>query len=160
MRVGLFLSERRITTYSPSPALLFIHTAIQVLVQVHPGNKLITRLQFQILFTSHQKSAHRRSRTENYQSEATARPKKRKTEEEPQDNSIAKSEAIEGRVHVVEVQNKTLRAENKLLKDTVVDLRNSIESKDMLIKDLRQSRDNLERLLDAAEKEHKRLREN
>lgn len=89
-----------------------------------------------------------------------ARPKKRKTEDEPQDNSIAKSEAIEGRVHVVEVQNKTLRAENKLLKDTVADLRNSIESKDMLIKDLRQSRDNLERLLDAAEKEHKRLREN
>lgn len=72
-----------------------------------------------------------------------ARPKKRKIGDEPQDNSITKSEAIEGRVHVVEVQNKTLRAENKLLKDTVEDLRNSIESKDMLIKDLRQSRDNL-----------------
>ncbi|KAG4253233.1 hypothetical protein FPRO03_07193 [Fusarium proliferatum] len=87
-----------------------------------------------------------------------ARPKKRKTEDEPQDNSIAKSEAIEGRVHTVEVQNKTLRAENKLLKDTVADLRNSIESKDMLIKDLRE--DILERLLDAAYQEHERSREN
>ncbi|KAF5641504.1 hypothetical protein F25303_6848 [Fusarium sp. NRRL 25303] len=88
------------------------------------------------------------------------RPKKRKTGNEPQNNSITKSEAIEGRVHVVEVQNRTLRAENKLLKDTVADLRNSIEGKDMLIKDLRQLRDNLERLLDAAYQEHERLREN
>ncbi|KAG7417459.1 hypothetical protein Forpe1208_v003812 [Fusarium oxysporum f. sp. rapae] len=60
-----------------------------------------------------------------------ARPKKKKHAEDEQVDLPVKSEA-EGQENALTVEIKMLRAENQLLKDSVTDLRNSIESKNML----------------------------
>ncbi|KAJ4052221.1 hypothetical protein NW761_003525 [Fusarium oxysporum] len=77
-----------------------------------------------------------------------ARPKKRKPTDEGQDDSIVKSEA-EGQENALNAENKILRAEIKLLKDSVTDLRIALASKTELIEELRQSR--------VAEREKSRL---
>ncbi|TVY77348.1 hypothetical protein Focb16_v007954 [Fusarium oxysporum f. sp. cubense] len=77
-----------------------------------------------------------------------ARPKKIKPTDEGQDDSIVKSEA-EGQENALNAENKILRAEIKLLKDSVTDLRIALASKTELIEELRQSRD--------AEREKSRL---
>ncbi|KAJ4277166.1 hypothetical protein BFJ70_g9291 [Fusarium oxysporum] len=69
-----------------------------------------------------------------------ARHKKRKPTDEGQDDSIVKSEA-EGQENALDAENKILRAEIKLLKDSVTDLRIALASKTELIEELRQSRD-------------------
>ncbi|KAJ4227630.1 hypothetical protein NW760_008336 [Fusarium oxysporum] len=86
--------------------------------------------------------------TESYQPKPTARPKKRKPTDEGQDESIVKSEA-EGQENALNAENKILRAEIRLLKDSVTDLRIALASKTELIEELRQSRD--------AEREKSRL---
>ncbi|SCO80920.1 uncharacterized protein FRV6_05133 [Fusarium oxysporum] len=77
-----------------------------------------------------------------------ARPKKRKPTDEGQDDSIVKSEA-EGQENALNAENRILRAEIKLLKDSVTDLRIALVSKTELIEELRQSR--------VAEREKSRL---
>ncbi|EWZ00345.1 hypothetical protein FOYG_00227 [Fusarium oxysporum NRRL 32931] len=77
-----------------------------------------------------------------------ARPKKRKPIDEGQDDSIVKSE-VEGQENALNAENKILRAEIKLLKDSVTDLRIALASKTELIEELQQSRD--------AEREKSRL---
>ncbi|EXL47502.1 hypothetical protein FOCG_11667 [Fusarium oxysporum f. sp. radicis-lycopersici 26381] len=66
-----------------------------------------------------------------------ARPKKRKPTDEGQDDLIVKSEA-EGQENALDAENKILRAEIKLLKDSVTDLRIALASKTELIEELRQ----------------------
>ncbi|KAF5657394.1 hypothetical protein FCIRC_13272 [Fusarium circinatum] len=88
-----------------------------------------------------------------------ARTRKRKAVEALQDEPRQTTET-QSSEDKLSPENEQLRAEIKLLKDTLTDLRNSIETKDMLIKELRQSRDALEKLFTAVNKENERLREN
>ncbi|EXK76754.1 hypothetical protein FOQG_18512 [Fusarium oxysporum f. sp. raphani 54005] len=109
---------------------------------------VLKRHQSCALLTSNRQPASRRFRTESYQPKPTARPKKRKPTDEGQDESIVKSEA-EGQENALNAENKILRAEIKLLKDSVTDLRIALASKTELIEELRQSR--------VAEREKSRL---
>ncbi|KAF5547743.1 hypothetical protein FMEXI_5069 [Fusarium mexicanum] len=94
-------------------------------------------------------STSQQFRTENHPPKAMTRLKRRKVEAEAQDHSMIKAEVAEGRESAVEVQNRILRAEVKLLRDSIMDLRVALDSKTELIEELRQSRD--------AEREKKRL---
>ncbi|KAF5247247.1 hypothetical protein FANTH_6504 [Fusarium anthophilum] len=87
-----------------------------------------------------------------------ARTRKRKAVEALQDEPRQTTET-QSSADTLSPENEQLRAEIKLLKDTLTDLRNSIETKDMLIKELRQSRDALEKLFSTVDKENERLRE-
>ncbi|KAF5580062.1 uncharacterized protein FSUBG_13501 [Fusarium subglutinans] len=87
-----------------------------------------------------------------------ARTRKRKAIEALQDEPRQTTET-QSSEDTLSPENEQLRAEIKLLKDTLTDLRNSIETKDMLIKELQQSRDALEKLFSTVDIENERLRE-
>ncbi|KAF4494888.1 hypothetical protein FAGAP_8985 [Fusarium agapanthi] len=88
-----------------------------------------------------------------------ARTRKRKAAEALRDEPRQTTET-QSSEDTLSPENEQLRAESKLLKDSLTDLRNSIESKDMLIKELQQSRGALEKLFTTVGKENERLREN